>query len=292
MDGLSVLLTGLPRLGGGNAQITTGVIVRVHPTLVRVMTTVDVGGYSVAVEVASGDDPPVVLVSSQGSPGSEWQPVRQLLATRPSVITYDRPALGASPARPAPNPPLPYSAFASELATMLDRLGVTDPVVAVGHSFGSLIVRMFAARQQARVAGMVHVDGSVPRLSLWPGSGSSTDGDGQDATGIDTVAGEAEMAGIVLPIVPGIVLARTPGRWGSPPPDPSIDGFWQDAQAALADQAGAELIIAIDSGHRMVREAPDLVAFAIDEVVRAVRDQRTAADLDPARVAAAGGRRP
>jgi hypothetical protein len=74
------------------------------------------------------------------------------------------------------------------------------------------------------------------------------------------------------------------------PPDPDIDQFWQESQADLARQTAAQLIIAADSGHRMLQEAPNLVAFAIDEVVRAVRDRRTTADADRDRTAAAGGR--
>jgi pimeloyl-ACP methyl ester carboxylesterase len=62
---------------------------------------------------------------------------------------------------------LPYSAFAVELADLLDQQTVTGPLVVVGHSFGSLIARMFAARHPHRVAGMVHVDGSIPRGVLW-----------------------------------------------------------------------------------------------------------------------------
>jgi pimeloyl-ACP methyl ester carboxylesterase len=250
---------------------------------------VDIGGQQVAVEVASGDGPPVVLVSSQGSAGAEWQTVTQLLTTLPTLISYDRPATGASPPRPAPNPPLPYSAFAAELATMLERLSVHEPMIGVGHSFGSLIVRLFASRYPQRVAGMVHVDGSVPRLALWPGSGPTADGDGPNATEIDSVAGAAEMATITLPNVPGVVLTRTPGRWGIELPDPGIDRLWQDSQAALARQTGADLIVAVDSGHRMLREAPALVALAIDEVVRAARDRR-AVRVDAAVLAAAGGR--
>jgi pimeloyl-ACP methyl ester carboxylesterase len=87
---------------------------------------VNVGGHRVAVEVAGGQDPPVVLVSSMGEPGSEWQTVQYLLATGSRLISYDRPATGASPGRPAPNLSLPYSAFAAELATMLDQVGI-DP---------------------------------------------------------------------------------------------------------------------------------------------------------------------
>ncbi|HKT01326.1 MAG TPA: hypothetical protein VJT31_17515 [Rugosimonospora sp.] len=140
------------------------------------------------------------------------------------------------------------------------------------------------------MAGLVHVDGSIPRLVLWPGSTNFLDGEGPGVTRIDTVAGEAELADAVLPVVPAAVLARTPGRWDTRLPDPAIDQLWQDAQVGLARQLGAPLIVANDSGHEMPREAPALVAAAIDAVVRAVRDQAGAVALDPDRVGSVGGR--
>ena len=100
-----------------------------------------------------------------GEPGRYWQPVLDHLPDLP-LITYDRPGIGATPHRPPPNPPLPYSAFADELATLLDERDVTGPAVIVGHSIGSLIARVYAARHPHRVAGIVHVDGSIPS-STW-----------------------------------------------------------------------------------------------------------------------------
>jgi pimeloyl-ACP methyl ester carboxylesterase len=163
---------------------------------------VDVG----RVEVVDGDEPPVVLVAQIGTGGASWRPVMKHLHSGPEIISYDRPATGDGPPRPAPNPPLPYSSFAAELTAILDELGVTQPVALVGHSFGSLIVRAFAGRHPGRAAGMVHVDGSVPRLALWPDELPIFDGDGPGAAEIDTVAGAAEMSGISLPAVPTIVV--------------------------------------------------------------------------------------
>jgi pimeloyl-ACP methyl ester carboxylesterase len=73
-------------------------------------------------------DPPVVMVAALGEPGFSWQPAIKLLTTSPAVVTYDRPGIGPSPPRRAPNPPLPYSAFAAELAALLDQRDVCEPV--------------------------------------------------------------------------------------------------------------------------------------------------------------------
>jgi pimeloyl-ACP methyl ester carboxylesterase len=243
----------------------------------------------ISAEDLEGRNPPVVLVSALGDPASYWKQVISKLSGGSRVISFDRPGIGASPPRPAPNPPLTYHRFAAELAALLDHLGVTVPAVLVGHSAGSLIIRVFAGAYPGRVGGMVYVDGSVPRLLFRPGAKPAVDGVGARATRVDAARGEAEVNDARLPRVPSIVLARTPGNWYGPAPDPQIDGLWQQAQADLADQSASPLIIAKDSGHRMPDDAPGLVAFAIDQVVSAARDHSESVALDPHQVSDAGG---
>jgi pimeloyl-ACP methyl ester carboxylesterase len=59
-----------------------------------------------------------------------------------------------------------------ELAQLLDRTGITVPVVLVGASIGGLAVRVFASEHPDRVAGLVLVDAShedqdaeIPRVA-------------------------------------------------------------------------------------------------------------------------------
>lgn len=154
----------------------------------------------------------------------------------------------------------------------------------------SLIAHLYVDRHPARVGGLVLVDTSFPGMSLWPGDDDvRLDGDGDQATVIDTVAGAAEILDARPPRVPAVVVCRTPGRWYTPVPDPTADGRWQQHQANLAEQLGAPLIVATNSGHAIPREAPALIAYAVDAVVDAVRAGRPVA-VDPARVQAVGGR--
>ena len=87
-------------------------------------------------------------------------------------------------------------------------MGIGRPVVLVGHSVGSLIIRMFAAAHPEQVAGTVHVDGSLPRLILWPGGGGHVDGEGPDATEIDLASEQgrdlAARAGVAF--APGVLV--------------------------------------------------------------------------------------
>ena len=74
-----------------------------------------------------------MLIAALGNAGDSWKPIVDRLPDV-AVLTYDRPGCGDAPGRPAPNPALPYSAFADELAELLDQQGAHDPVVLVGLS--------------------------------------------------------------------------------------------------------------------------------------------------------------
>ena len=85
-----------------------------------------------------GDLPPVVLIAQLGTGGHSWAPVLDHLEGLATFI-YDRPGTGDAPPRPTPNPAIPHSVFAAELASVLEQHRVPSPAVVVGHSFGSLI---------------------------------------------------------------------------------------------------------------------------------------------------------
>ena len=213
-----------------------------------------------------------MFIAQIGTRGDTWQPVIQAMTCNATTVTYDRPGIGDSPPRPAPNPPLPYSVFADELAATLDEAGITEPVVLVGHSVGGLIAQVFADCWRDRTAGIVLVDTSLPRLDLWPPPEPSRDGDGRDATAFDVTAGEVEILGMDPPPVAAVVVTRTPGRWAVPLPHPAIDDLWTAHQRDLARRwRHAPLFQATDAGHQVPREAPALVAHAADGVVRCVR---------------------
>lgn len=238
--------------------------------------------------VSAGVSPPVVFVAQLGTGGASWQPVIDRLATTPTTVVYDRPGTGDAPPRPAPNPSLPYSVFADELAALLDGLGVAGPVVLVGHSFGSLIARMFADRHPHRVAGAVHVDGSIPRGVLWPPMDwpPDPDGDGPDATQIDRFRGEVEILEARVPQVPAAVVTRTPGHL-YPGYPPETDIVWTGYQRLLARQLSGPLVVADDTGHQIPDEAPGLVAHVVDAIVAAARTGRRWVP-DPEALAAVG----
>ncbi|WP_045740829.1 alpha/beta fold hydrolase [Actinoplanes rectilineatus] len=235
--------------------------------------------------ITDGSGPPIVLISQLDSSADIWAPLLPHLDGL-RTVTYDRPGTGSAPPRPAPNPPIPHSGFARELAGLLRWHDVREPAILVGHSFGALIARAYAATWPDRVAGLVIVDGAIPQFHLMPSAEKKIDG----GTEIDVVAGQAEILAAPTPTVPAAVVVRTHGRWDGlvQPPHPAVEDVWLTSQRLLARDWNCPLIIADNSGHQLQREAPSLVTYAI----RTVRDAVVSGEpvkTDPQAAEAAGG---
>ena len=242
------------------------------------MAGVDTAGtFGKAGPMSNDDVPTVVFVSQLGTGGDSWKPVIGRLPSEVPTFTYDRPGTGSAPPRPAPNPPLPHSAFADELAVELGSRNVTGRLVLVGHSIGSLIARAFASRYPERCAGVVHIDGSIPRSRFGDafdgGRPVPVDGDGPGATEFDIVNGEIEIVGAWQPTIPAVVINRAPGAWPAGFTE-AADRLWTAYQRQLALLCRAPLIVANTDDHQIPQEAPELVAYVVAAVVRAVTTGR------------------
>lgn len=115
---------------------------------------VDIGGRRLHAVVSGQGGPTVVVIAGAGDSSYTWVHVQRALSRFAKVIAYDRAGMGSSDPGPAPTP----AQFVSDLAVLLDRLGVAGPSILVGHSLGGLIARAFAQRYPERVAGLVLVD--------------------------------------------------------------------------------------------------------------------------------------
>jgi len=78
------------------------------------------------------------------------------------ACSYDRAGLGWSDADPMPRT---AQRIVNELRTLLTNARTKGPYVLVGHSFGGLAVRLYAAQYPEEVVGMVLVDPTHP--SQW-----------------------------------------------------------------------------------------------------------------------------
>jgi pimeloyl-ACP methyl ester carboxylesterase len=120
---------------------------------------VDAGGYRVHLHCAGSGTPAVVMEAALGGSSISWALVQPHIARLTCACSYDRPGFGWSDAGPLPRT---AGRVADELRTVLDRGRVEPPYVLVGHSFGGLVMRIFAARHPGDVAGLVLVDPAHP----------------------------------------------------------------------------------------------------------------------------------
>jgi pimeloyl-ACP methyl ester carboxylesterase len=75
------------------------------------------------------------------------------------AVSYDRAGLGWSEAGPLPRT---AGRAAEELRRLLDAAGVPPPFILVGHSYGGLVMRIFAARYPADTSALLLVDPAHP----------------------------------------------------------------------------------------------------------------------------------
>jgi len=113
--------------------------------------------------LCEGQGSPAVILES-GMPGISlgWTSVIEDIASFAKVCAYDRAGWGWSEGGPEPRT---VSNITGELRELLRTARVDPPYVLVGHSFGGLIVQVYASRFPDEVAGMVLVDSSHPDLA-------------------------------------------------------------------------------------------------------------------------------
>jgi pimeloyl-ACP methyl ester carboxylesterase len=127
-------------------------------------TLIDVGGgRRIYMSDMGSGGPTVIFESGIAATSQNWLRMQESVAEFARAVTYDRGGLGWSSAGKSARTP---SNIARELRDLLQRAGVPPPYVLVGHSFGGLVVRRYAAEYPADVVGVVLVDAMRPEE--WP----------------------------------------------------------------------------------------------------------------------------
>ena len=121
---------------------------------------VDVDGHRLHINFVGQGSPTVIFEAANLGMSAHWVRVQQQVADTTRVCAYDRAGMGWSERGPGPRDAKQIS---SELHDLLaNAAGIEGPYVLVGHSYGGLYARMYAARYSEEVAGVVLVDSTHP----------------------------------------------------------------------------------------------------------------------------------
>jgi pimeloyl-ACP methyl ester carboxylesterase len=89
---------------------------------------------------------------SASFPYAVW--FEQALASNVRVVSYDRAGVGDSKS----SEPLTTARITEQLMALLEGLGISQPIVVVGHSYGGLIAALHVAQAPGRIRALVQVD--------------------------------------------------------------------------------------------------------------------------------------
>lgn len=255
--------------------------------------TVSVGQHQLEATVFGAGTPAVVIEPSFGGAAEDWSKIARTLAMETAVVTYDRAPYGASSV--ARDGRTPHD-IAADLDGLLTELGVTGPLVLVGHSAGGIYMRAYAAGHLDRVAGMVLVESShenqrkvldplrpaktrlrmafmIPTIMR----ASAEERRGADPRSVIREWRAFKRATARAPFLPAGALGDRPlAVLTCAPGDPTVNDRvyqgWRDLHRDLARlSANSRHVVSESFSHYLMEGDPDLVTAAIRDVVRCAR---------------------
>jgi len=212
----------------------------------------------------SGAGTPVIVLDAGGTGAGcwngAWGPIWNELAGLSQVCRYDRANTGRSDKAAEPRT---GQDMVSDVRLMLSAAGFAPPYLLVGHSFGGLVMQLYARRHPDEVAGLVLIDSVHPDqverfYALSKSAGDNELADIKEALpGIDWHASAEQVRQApALPEMPLVVITR--GR------TTSVAVAWNEVQKDLASQlSSGRQIIAQNSGHGIQFDEPQVVIEAI-----------------------------
>jgi len=120
---------------------------------------VSIGTHWLHIRCDGDGAPPVIFDAALGGSSLSWSLVHPAVARLTRACSYDRAGFGWSEAGPLPRT---AGRIADELHQLLRAAAVSPPYVLVGHSYGGLVMRLFASRHPNDVAGLVLIEPAIP----------------------------------------------------------------------------------------------------------------------------------
>jgi pimeloyl-ACP methyl ester carboxylesterase len=128
-------------------------------------TLIDVGKHRLHVHCAGAGSPLVLFEAGIAGSSLSWALVQPATARFARACAYDRAGFAWSD---PPSSPLTFNRIVDELARVLTQVNGGERCVLVGHSFGSFVIRAYAAQHPDRVIGLVLVDPPTEWLAMTP----------------------------------------------------------------------------------------------------------------------------
>jgi pimeloyl-ACP methyl ester carboxylesterase len=256
---------------------------------------IDIGnGRKLYLQCAGTGEPTVVLESGIHDSSDTWTisdehaaPVFNEVSRYTHVCTYDRPGTVrySNPPeltkRSSPvGMPRTLPSMVSDLDALLKTARIPGPYVLAGHSYGGMIIRLFAQTHPSSTAGLVFVDAFGPNIATlfgaqWPAYAETLNKPGtalDSQPGWETVdANEAIRAirdATALPKVPAVVISKTAPFAVSPTVPAALtttlEHAWPQVQQALvALEPQTPHVFATGSDHYVQINDPDLTSSMI-----------------------------
>lgn len=101
------------------------------------------------------DKPTVIMDAGYGDYSKAWESIIPELSNITEVLVYDRAGLGKSEKSSNPRT---SKQMVTELNELLNEMDIKPPYILVGHSFGGVNARIYAAEFPHKVAGFILVD--------------------------------------------------------------------------------------------------------------------------------------
>lgn len=224
-------------------------------------------GYVLNMKILRGkpDAPTIVLESGGGLDSRQWTKLQPQLAaeTGASVVAYDRPGYGKSP---LPTKPYDIADESQAFHEALTQLKLADHVLLVGHSYGGLLIQLYASRWPDTVKGLLFLDPNNPTAMLAMGSDMDDHPlpkpttPNQRANNRIDEAGRAKYAAVYAALLPlnlpvVVVSSETP-----PFHDPRQNAvFGLSHQLLAASVTDGKHLVAEHSNHMIPDQRPDIV---------------------------------
>jgi pimeloyl-ACP methyl ester carboxylesterase len=224
--------------------------------------------------------PTFVLEAGEGVPSDAMSGLKQALAERGIVCSYDRANRGRSGVAPTPRT---AAEIVADLNALLSAASVPSPYVLVGHSAGGMFVQLYARTFPESVAGVIAMN-AVPPFSEWREQGfpAMTEQEraleiayyeGENGESFDYRGSSEQIADAPAPPgVPFEILISTIAQCESPD---DICGRTYRAYESIMDALSQEWpdggFSQVESGHEIYLDDLEAVLAVVDDLLARIQ---------------------